>query len=266
MNKVILSLAFLFLSIPSAFSTAQHSDISDTIKVVRWYKVYWSGIHVADLKAEIKEDSIEASVDSFGIVKKISKYQSEFKSTFGYVEGKFIPYSYYTDFKQRKGSKKINLNYNKDGVIIEESVIPPDNRQKRPAVEDGLKIGSFDPLTVFMVARQKVKASLVGGKTSFNLNMYDGRRLADLQFKISPSFQMRINGKDENVIKVTFSRKPVKGFTNNELKRMAGEEPIFTTYVSNDVQLLPLKMDADAILGKAVLVFEKECPSIQECF
>jgi hypothetical protein len=117
-----------------------------------------------------------------------------------------------------------------------------------------------------MVARQKVKASLLGGETSFKLNIYDGRRLADLQFKISPSSKMQINGKDEDVIKVTFVRRPLKGFTGNELKRMSGEEPIFTTYVSNDEKLLPLKMDADAILGKAVLVFEKECPSLKECF
>jgi len=180
MKKLFISLFIIFLSTANVSAKALPND---TINTVRWYKVYWSGIHVADLKAQVKEDGLDAEIKSFGIVKKISKYESTFQTRFGYVEGEFIPYSYYTEFQQRNGGRKIDIKYNKDGIIADETVTPPDNRAKRPAVEDELKHDTFDPLTAFMVARKKLKESLLNGDNSFDLKMYDGRRLAQLDFK-----------------------------------------------------------------------------------
>jgi hypothetical protein len=256
---------FFLLLIFSATGVNAKVIPSDTVKTVRWYKVYWSGIHVADLKADVKEDGLDAIIESYGIVKKISKYESKFKTKFQYVEGEFVPNSYYTEFQQRNGSRKIDIKYNNDGVVSEEKVVPPDNRAKRPAVDDNLKQDAFDPLTAFMAARKMLKESLAKGEDQFELKMYDGRRLAKLVFNIEGRFDRNIKGNKHKVIKVTFKRKPIEGFTNNELKRMKGEEPIFTLYLSDDEKLLPLKADAEAPLGTAVLLFEKECLSIDEC-
>ncbi|PIR38087.1 MAG: hypothetical protein COV35_07555 [Alphaproteobacteria bacterium CG11_big_fil_rev_8_21_14_0_20_39_49] len=262
MKKLFLCFLVLLTFSPKAYAGALPED---TISAIRWYKVYWSGIHVADLKAHVKEDGLDAIIESYGIVKKVSKYESVFKTRFNYVEGEFVPDSYYTEFQQRNGGRKIDIKFNKDGTVAKEEVTPPDNRAKRPAVSEKLKHDTFDPLTAFMAARKKVKESLEKGNNSFSIKMYDGRRLSDLDFKIEGRFDRKISGTKHKLVKVTFKRKPIEGYTQNELKRMQKEEPVFTLYLSDDEKLLPIKMDADAPLGTAVLLFEKDCPSLDKC-
>lgn len=263
MKKTILLLIFLIL-VPISNSSASAGD-NETLTVARWYKVYWGGLHVADLVAGINGSRFDTIIKSYGIVKKFSNYSSSTTSYFDVENGKYIPKSFFTEFQQRKRHRTIDIKYNENGGILDEAVNPPDNRAKRPAVDVTLKDGSVDPLTAVMIAREKIRESLENGNTAFSFNMYDGRRLASLDFKLNGRKKTTVNGKEHDVIEVTFRRNPIAGFTHNELKRMKSEEPDFTLYLSDDENLLPVKADMDAELGVAVLLLERECKSISEC-
>ncbi len=270
MKKILLLTILIFFSQSSAYSLAEEKPSSEDSydnlnNKAAWYKVYWTGVHIADLVVEVKDGSMDTVIESYGIVKKISKYASRTSSKFSFENGKYIPKSFYTQFQQRNGGKKINIVYNSSGIIEAESVTPPDKRGKRPAVKNEMKVDTVDPLTAVMVAHAKIKESLKQNIKNFSFNMYDGRRLAQLDFTIGGRMHRNINGKSYNVVMVTFVRKPIAGFTNKELSRMKEEEPVFTIYLNDDKYLMPIKADAEAPLGKAILIMEKECKSIETC-
>jgi hypothetical protein len=245
---------FLILIVLSSYITTANAGPSPTLDTTRSYQVYIKGIHIADLNAGIKEDSLTSDIDSYGIVKKISKYSSHGKSTFIFKNGEFIPQHYYTNFTQRHGPRTVDIKYNDKGEIISEVVTPPDHSWKRPTVNQANKKGAFDPLTAVMVARQKIINGLKNDQNSFNINIYDGRRLARLEFNILGREVRKIEGKKQNIVDVTFTRKPLEGFTNNELKRMKSEEPTFSLYLTDDEYMLPIKADVFSEMGTAVLV------------
>lgn len=269
MKKFVLAVLLAFCSIPASFANIRPEAAStafvETPNVARWYKVYWGGVHVADLKAEIHGNQMDTVIESFGLAKKVSKYESKSRTMFDLVDGQYRPQSFYTEFQQRHGDRTIDIKYAPDGKIAQETVTPPDNRAKRPAVTDERKHSSADPLTAAIIARQKIRESLEKGQKHFSFPMYDGRRLSTLDFTIHGRMPRRIDGVDYNVVKVSFKRIPVQGYTGNELKRMKKEEPEFTVYLSDDEQLLPIKADAAAPLGTAVLILEKECASMAAC-
>lgn len=260
MKKLLTALIALAISL--IFGTA---SANNNLNTARWYKVYWSGIHVADLIAGANNNRLDTVIRSYGIVQKVSQYSSRTSTVFNIDNGQYVPLSFYTEFQQRSGARKIDIKYSGNGTIVEEAVTPPDNRAKRPAVAETLKKNAVDPLTAFMIARQEIKNNLAKGNNKFSLDIYDGRRLSRLDFDIYGRMQREIEDKKYNVVKVTFKRQPVAGYTKNELRRAKDEEPLFTLYISDDETFLPIKADAEAPLGTAVLLLEKECESVDSC-
>jgi hypothetical protein len=251
MKKIIIG---LFLSVLTVnLAVAEPAPIP---LVTRQYRVTVKGIHVADLKATIKENEIISRIDSYGLAKKISKYWSDDTNSFIYKNGTFIPQNYYTKFNQRQGQRIVSIKYDDKGKVNFEQVTPPDNRNKRPAVKDSNKIGALDPLTAFLVARLKTIEGLNSGNNAFSFNIYDGRRLFRLDFTIKGRETQNINRKNTNVISVQFRRTALEGFTNNELKRIKTEEPTFNLYLSDDDEFLPLKANVFSDLGVAVVTLD----------
>jgi hypothetical protein len=249
MKKILLA-SVLVLS----FITNAHAEPSALVSAEKSYKVYVRGIHIADLKVNMQEGSLATDIESYGLVKKISKYEDHGKSSFVFKDDKFIPRKYETHFTQRQGNRSVEISYDAKGAITHEQVTPPDKRNKRPAVVEENKKDTVDPLTAVMVARQKIIEGLKNNENSFSFNMYDGRRLARLEFTIVGRETKKIDGKQRNIITVTFKRKALEGFTNNELKRMTKEEPTFSLYLSDDDNMLPVKADVFSELGTAVLM------------
>lgn len=246
----------LFLAFLVILSSAQlaFAETSPIINATRTYKVFVKGIHVGDLIGEIRDKEIKATIKSYGLAKAISKYESFDRTDFTFNNDAFIPRSYYTKFIQRQGAKIVDIKYGSNGTVITEQVTPPDKRYKRPAVKEENKKGAVDPLTAFLVARQKVIEGLKSGNNSFSFNIYDGRRLARLEFEIKGREIQKIKNKDTNVISVTFRRLALEGYTNNELKRLKTEDPTFNMYLSDDNDLLPVKANVFCELGTAVVV------------
>src|SRR5689334_23060754 len=121
MKKILLILTVLLAYISTA--TAEPLPLLNT---TREYKVYIRGVHIADLKAVLAEDSLTTEIESYGLVKKISKYSSKGKSTFTFKNGEFIPQHYSTNFTQRQGDRTVEISYDTNGKITKEQVTPPD--------------------------------------------------------------------------------------------------------------------------------------------
>lgn len=241
------------------------SIASDTpLKTARWYKIYWKAIHIADFRMGIDGESLVSNIDSQGLAQKISKYKNYTSGSFHKIGDAYLPVHFDSSLRQRQGTIKVRLDFDKNGNITEESVIPPDKRYKRPAVANASKVGVVDPLTAIMVAKSKIETSLSEGEKEFSFNIYDGRRLFRLDFNIYGIETIKALEKNWDVVKIGFRRFPLEGFTNNELKRMKGEDPDFIVYLEKD-SLIPVKADAAAPLGRAMFVLVKECDTVAEC-
>lgn len=261
MQKIFFIVIILFTFTNRSYAQNNENILTDK---ARWYKIYWSGIHIADLKIQMTDGEVKSVIESYGIVKKVSKFHNITNTKFDYVDGKYIPKIFSNTAKHRHGNRTIDVEYN-NGLITKEAVNPPDKRFKRPAVDDKMKIGAFDPLSVALNAREQVKNGLKNGARKFSINMYDGRRLARLDFNIIGRTKKSILKTERDIVEVNFKRIPLAGFTDNELERMEGEEPLFVIYLSDDNYFLPIRVEADAPLGTAVFLFEKDCVSIKNC-
>jgi hypothetical protein len=246
--------------------TSFQAHASEPKDFTRWYKVHWGGLHIADLVASKQGNRLTTKIETYGLVKKVSRYANHAYVDYEERNGRVVPRLFDQKMQQRQRKRYVSIEYDKDGIITKDQVTPPDNRAKRPAVPQEQKAGAPDPITASLMAWQYVKAWQQGeGPDRFTLSYYDGRRLAKLDFHIQRRLVREINKRNYKVILVTFRRSPVSGFTNNELERMEGEEPDFNVYFSDDEIMLPLITFAKAPLGHASIVYERECKAIENC-
>ena len=260
LNRFSKLIFFITLSFLPCLSFADDYPLSGA----RWYKIYWNNIYIADLKAGISQGEIVSQIDSQGVVKTISHYSGRTYSKYSFRNGVYIQDYFESRLQQRQGTKEAKIYYSDEGKIRTETISPPENPAKRQKVADDLKIGALNPLFAAFMAHKKIKAALITGEKSFILNTYDGRRLAKLEFNILGTEAIKNLDKIINVVKINFRRMPIAGFTNQELKRMKGEEPDIVLYLDPET-LLPIKADAAAPLGMAKFVLAKECLKIEEC-
>lgn len=225
----------------------------------RRYAVYWTGIKIADLFTGYTGARLTARIESYGLVKQISKYRSETYTDYINHENGILPKAFFTQFRQRKRTRKIELGYDGDtGLLIADNVTPPDNRKKRPAVAQAAKALTTDPLTAAFAARERVIAARKTGDSAFSLPLYDGRRLSRLDFMITGETRIETPATGAvNTLMLEMRRVPLQGYTNNEKKRMQKEEPVVTVFVSDDMYVMPIKALADAPLGTATIIMEE---------
>lgn len=257
----LLYACFIFYS-PIALAATTSPD---TQTLVRWYKIYWSGIHVADLIASLSQGNFTTQIETYGLAKTISKYASLTSLEYNKNNNIYAPIAYHSKFNQRHGGRSVEISYLENGKIAYQSVTPPDAEWKRPKVPEALRKHAVDPLAAFLLAQQKIKEALEQNNQRFTIDVYDGRSLYGLDFTVYGRIKKKIKDREYSLIQVEFKRRSIAGFTANELKKIPTEEPTFTVYLSDDELLLPLKADAEAPLGTAVLFLEKECRSLNEC-
>lgn len=241
---------------------------SDLTHAVRKYDFYWGGLHVGTLVGSIERQkdmyAFETHIAARGVAEMVSKYKSKTVSFINALSYK--PMFFRNESTLRKRSRTITIHANDVDGVIEETVTPPDNRAKRPAVPEPLKKDFFDPLTAAFMSRQKVLDYLEGvGPDEFTLPLYDARRRDDLHFKIVGEKNIHVKHKPYHVVHMRFYREAVAGVTRNELKRSAQEEPIIDVYLNKDDQLLPIKIEGEAPMGSAVALLSQKCDSISSC-
>lgn len=235
----ILMIALLFLPLPAL--AAELPDF--TAK----YKIYWSGLNVGDLEVRVKTEKIsyraEADIDSRGFAWLVSKYWSKNRTEGKRGKNGLEASQYQTKFSLRKRLRTIDVFY-KGGVIERDQADPPENRDKRPEVPLSDKKDAWDPLTVAMMARERAATAKPGDKFSYKI--WDGRRLFTLDFKIGQEEKYSGNP----AIPLIFVRKPIAGFTKNELEDMKGKEPEIKILLRKS-DMIPVFASGKAPLGTA---------------
>ena len=271
LSLIIASLLFIIINIPNSDAATNKHQESDLLHITRWYKIYWLGMHVADLVSEIKEEKkglfhIESHINTKGMVKRLTKYKSITKSySLKNSMGNFIPDNFESSSRLRKKRRTIEINYNDTGLIDKEKVIPADNRLKRPAVDNTLKIDSVDPHTAILVAHKEIRKALVSNNEEFSIALYDARRMSKLNFTVHGRKIIKHNDKDIRAIHVSFYREAVAGYTGREKERMENENPIIDIYLEDNEMMLPIKALAEAPIGSASAILERQCYDILSC-
>jgi hypothetical protein len=261
-----------FLLLPLVFfhagaARAAPAAVSDMPPLgVATYGVYWEGVRIAGMRAEISAASMRVDIDSYGIVKEISGYRSRTRTDFAERKGGRRPSAFHTVFRRKGKDKTIDLRYDPaTGAVVHDEVVPPDNRLKRPAVGQEGKDKAVDPLTAVLLARQTLRQYLKSGKRHFTFDLYDGRRLSWLGFEIAGRATVRVRGEDRKAVVLVFRRRALEGHTSRELERMKREEPVVTVYVSDDDALMPLLAEGKAPLGTAYIRYEGTCAAGEGC-
>ncbi len=235
---------------------------AEPINQARKHVVYWGSIPVGELIAGIEtgEDKhiFKVAIRSRNLAKVVSKFRSNSKSEIRYNgRGKYTPILWDTNFSLRNKKRTIKLEYSDSGEVTGDYNQPPEKRWKRKAVEQKLKDGAYDPLTMVMVARQKVRDSFRGGKREFSLPLYDGRRRS--------KFNFRVRGITTNkFIHVSVTETAVAGYTDNELRRMKERGAEIHLYLSIK-DFWPVQATGKSLLGTVKGVIEKTCDSFNEC-
>lgn len=205
-----------------------------------------------------------SDVTSTGIMNALLKHSSH--ST---LDAKGSNYHYnninYETNYQTKGKKKYAHIVYKNGEVADEKVMPPDDREKRPAVSKELKDKAVTPLGFGMAMRQALYDHLKAKDTHFSLYLYDGRRASEVDFVIVGRKTMPINGTPSDVVQVDMSRKLLEGYTQSELADSTKKEPPLHVYWSHDERLIPLLFEVPMMIGSLSATLAHECGPGESC-
>ena len=243
------------------------------INILKEYNLDYLTFDVADFFAEIKPiketpDYIRYRIKFYshtnGIVDHFFNWMSYSVAYVKDYGNKIVPEKFQTKVRLRKKVKEMQLSFDSKGDVKFEKVTPPDNRVKRPAVDDKLKKRVLDPLSMIIATRNRLKDAIANdyfnekGFYSFSLPLYDARRRTEILFRLE---EKKIDG----LYKLVIKRKPIAGYTKNELEKTKNGGITITVFVDPKT-ILPVKAEATHPLGTAYSKFEKDCNlSFENC-
>lgn len=231
------------------------------------YEINLGNVAIAKMGLEMEQSAsnyaVTGDIASTGIVKLFANHKSH---TAVEASGKNFSYPeriYETNYSTKKKKKYIKLVYS-NGTVTD-TLIPPENRAKRPEVSAALKKNSYDPLSFIIEMRAMLASSIKAGKKDFSIDVYDGRRLTRANFIIGDQKTIRYNDKKTPVLVVTLKRALVAGFTKDELAEYDKNEPPLSIYFSADGRLMPLRLETSFWLGTLSATLVKECRTGESC-
>jgi len=175
------------------------------------------------------------------------------------------PESFQSKILLKNKAKEMEITYDASGKkIASEQIIPPDNRDKRPAVPEKLKVATYPPLPMAFEARRLVIKAFKEnnfnqrGVYTFTLPLYDGRRRSDINFILT---KKKVN--DFYYLKI--SEKQLAGYTDNELKDIKKGDKTVDIYLDTK-NFWPVSAIAKSPLGSAKAIFLQNCSNgFEEC-
>lgn len=221
---------------------------------------------VANFYAELEKRKSTKKADYFkltfysktnGFIDYLFGWMSYTVSYFKVVDNKIIPKKFKSKTKLKKKVREIEIAYDKNGKIKSEKVTPPDNRNKRPAVPENLKKRVFDPLSIIIQTRKMVRDAIENnhfndrGVYKFILPLYDARKRTDINFFLHKK-------KSKGLYKLEITRKPISGYTNNELEQ-AEEHQIKVSVFIDPKTLLPVRAEGKSLIGTAKASYIGDC-------
>jgi len=222
------------------------------------FEAFWGGLKVGDMRLVINQDgekfTITNIINSAGIAKLVSKYSSVNIASGTKIEGKFLPKTYTSEWKRKKESQNIELQFSEAGDVINESLIPPEREGKRPAVEAKFKKAVFDPVTAAIVSRETIREEMKKNPNSqavLRIPTYDSKRRFDVICTIKGNKSVMIGGKMQNLLHIHLRREPLAGYTDKDLVEMKEDEQSIDFYLNED--FVPVWGAAKAQMGSATI-------------
>lgn len=247
---------------------SQAASYSKDLAFRGYYKCSFSGIPFAKAGIHTEQNaqnySATADIILTGVV---SLFTSHSSHTTVDGSGKDYAYStseYETNYKTKKKKRYVKINY-KGEKFDQETLIPPESPTKRTPVSTEQKHGSFDPLSALLKARMLLINALEKGEKTFRLNVYDGRRLTQVDFTLLSTRTIRMEGKKVPVVAVQAKRTLLAGFTKSELADHDPKEPPMIMYFSNDEKLFPVRLETNLSFGTLTADLYKTCNAQESC-
>lgn len=210
------------------------------------------------------EYNVTCDISSTGLARMFANHESH---TTVEATGQGFIYSrlsYETNYRTRKKARYVKL-VRAGGKMVEEKVQPPDNRDKRPAVEEALKANAYDPLSFVLAMRRGLIEALNQQRNSFSLDVYDGRRLTQADFTLQGKTTVVYNKAKVPVIAVAVRRKLLAGFTASEIDDYSPKEPTLYLYFTDDARVVPIQVELTTWFGKITGTLAKECRTGESC-
>jgi hypothetical protein len=261
---MVMKRLFFNICLIAIFSSpAWAEDTLPPLNFKGMYEFQFSGLPFGRMGIEAEESSngyaITADITLEGLIKLFTSHKSH--TTADARNGDLI---YDSHYQTKKKKKAVKLVYKK-GKITEEVIVPPDNRATRPAVSSVLKNAAYDPLSINLVLRKKIWETLKSGKSDFVLNVFDGRRLTEVDGSVVGRKKITIRDKQTSVVKLAVRRKLLAGFTKSELDDYNPKEPTLWMYYSDDTRLVPVQVEVGFLFGKITGTLAKECRTGESC-
>lgn len=241
--------AFLFLLSPAA----SQADELAPLNVKGQYDLSWTGIPFGALTIDATEKDghykMATEIHFKKLINLVVRHESRTTvegSTEDFLKG---PRVYESHYKTKNKPRYVKLDYDAQGHIASETVMPPDNPNKRPPVPEAQKDGSADPVTAIAQIRRLLAKSLAEDAKAFSLPVFDGRRLYEGNFTIEGLAEVKYDGKKQPLIKVVGTRKPVTGFTQKELRDMGTKDVPLDLYFTPLPELMLVKMHLPMAIG-----------------
>ncbi len=264
-RPIIFSVVYCFLLF---FSYPSEAASTKDLSFRGYYKCTFSGINFAKLGIHAEQDSHSYAVTSditlTGIAKLFTKHSSH---TTVDASGKNYVYSsseYESNYKTKNKKRYVKITY-KGEKFGKETLDPPENPAKRTPVPIEEKNESYDPLSGLLSARAQLIDALENGNKTFSLNIYDGRRLTQVDFTILGERVIRMDDRKVPVITVQAKRTLLAGFTNSELADHDPKEAPLLIHFSNDETLFPVRLEAHLMFGSIVADLHKTCSTQESC-
>ena len=268
MNKIYRLLAVVGAMAWGISSPAFTAQTLDNAAVTARYEFSWGGISFGKIALSADEtDSTYAMrtlIKSKGLASIFVKHTSDTKMDGTKSGATYLPQNYDANFQTRNKKKHINLKYDGAGNISREISEPVDT--DRPKVSDKERAGAHDPLSLVFDIRRKLFDALAASSKTFNVNMYDGRRLTKVQIDVVDIVKRTVAGEAQNLVHVIATRAPLSGYTDKELARMKNGVNSMHIYFSDDANLWPLLMEVEVYFATLRGEFTKACDKIEECF
>jgi len=207
--------------------------------------------------------AIVSDIELSGIAKLFTQHKSHTESKGSGANFKYTNIDYETHYQIKKKKKHVKLVY-KDGVLIDEVMEPLNPR--RPKVPLELRSKAFDPLSFLLHLREQLATALAAKAEEFNMTLFDGRNLMQIDVKIEKNPHMlNYKGRKAPTVAISVRRKPIAGYTESELKEFDPDEAALYMYFSKDERLVPIVVKTKIWLGTLTGTLVKECSAGESC-
>lgn len=266
----LIAAIFLPFQVPShavAETALTQINLKRDLEFKGLYDLSYGGIVFGRLGVEIEQSAkhydITTDIITTGVVKFFVPHKSHSTTDATGTDFAYNHILYESNYQTRNKKKYVKIEV-KDGKSVE-TLVPPDDRSKRPAVPEADKKNAADPLSFILHVREALHQAMQTGQNSFEVKFFDGRRLSLISITLAGKKTIDYGNSKRDTVRIAIKRKPIAGFTTSEIEDYSPKEAPLYAYFSDDEKLMPLMLDLNLWFGVVRATLAKECRTGESC-